>query len=81
MEDALAQFNRPEVQACAFWYCAFCREEPFPCLNIKPPVPYESLRSAVGRAVLAKILDLVLTNWFGFHSSLPTPALPTLDNS
>jgi hypothetical protein len=80
-KDALAQLNRPEAQACAFWNCAFCREAPFPCLNIKRLVPYESVRSAVGRVVLAKILDPVLTDWFGFHLSLPTPALPTLDNS
>lgn len=31
---------------------------------------YDSVRFAVGRVVLAKILDPVLTDWFGFRSSI-----------
>jgi 7-cyano-7-deazaguanine synthase len=45
-------------------------------LNIKRPVPYESVRFAVGRVVLAKILDPVLADRVGFRYRIANPAEP-----
>jgi len=62
--------------------CEFlCREQQFLRLNSKRPVAYESVRFAVGRVVLAKILDPVLADWFGFHYPIANPAELTLDHT